>query len=463
MVQQDRRTHTVADAEDDILFESNLGARVVNLNRPKKLNSLNESMCRKLLARLLEYEKSNLATSIILRGKGKAFCAGGDVASLAEQCKNGNQQQGRDFFHLEYQLDHVIATYKKPIVAVMHGVTMGGGCGLALHTPLRIATETTQFAMPETIISLFPDVGSSHFLPMLDGNLGLYLGLTSHNLRGYDNVYAGLATHYVASEQLDACVERLASMESASLADLDGAIREYESHPPNDYTFPLSGSTRDAIERCFGSKKSLTEIIKALETEDTEWARTTLATIEKRSPASLFVFHRQFHESRDKNWTIYESFRTDYKLACRFLDHPDFVTGVTARLMTKPPVDPTWSIPLSALRDGGSASSLTDPFFTEDPKIAWKPARGGTHPDQLAAQDHDSRMRFTKFGLPTEEAVRQVVTGENPSAGSVGSSVEEVADWFDRELDGKLGARAKVLEILRRNTTSNNGFAQWKY
>lgn len=133
-----------------------------------------------------EWEKSQLANAIIIKGAGRAFCAGGDVAALAEWNKEGPQGQNRssDYFALEYKLDHLIATYSKPYIAFMDGITMGGGVGLSVHAPIRIATEKTVFAMPETTIGFFPDVGASFFLPRMDGQLGTYLALTSEQLKG---------------------------------------------------------------------------------------------------------------------------------------------------------------------------------------------------------------------------------------------------------------------------------------
>ena len=143
-------------------------------------------MARKIIPRLQEWQKSDLANVIIAKGEGRAFCAGGDVAFLAQENEKGaeGQQVSKDYFALEYKLDHLIATYQKPYVAFIDGITMGGGVGLSVHAPFRIATENTRFAMPETTIGFFPDVGASFFLPRMDGELGTYLALTSENLLG---------------------------------------------------------------------------------------------------------------------------------------------------------------------------------------------------------------------------------------------------------------------------------------
>src|SRR5947207_6738808 len=171
-----------ADDPDDVLFGTLYGVRTIELNRPKKLNSLNASMARKIIPRLREWEKSDMANVILMSGAGtKAFCAGGDVAALAQQNKKGveGQKESMNYFSLEYQLDHLIATYSKPYIAILDGITMGGGVGLSVHAPFRIATERTVFAMPETTIGFFPDGGGSFFLPRFYGYIVTYFSFQS--------------------------------------------------------------------------------------------------------------------------------------------------------------------------------------------------------------------------------------------------------------------------------------------
>ena len=175
------------DDPDDVVFNSTYSVRTIELNRPQKLNSLDGSMCRKIIPRLLEWEKSDMISAVIMKGAGEnALCAGGDVATLAKWNQEGSEgvQKSTDYFALEYKLDHLIATYTKPYISFMDGITMGGGVGLSVHAPFRIATERTLFAMPETSIGFFPEVGGSFFLPRLDGRLGKYLALTSERLKG---------------------------------------------------------------------------------------------------------------------------------------------------------------------------------------------------------------------------------------------------------------------------------------
>src|SRR6201996_8950938 len=216
------------DDPDDVLFNSLYGVRTIELNRPKKLNSLNGSMARKILPRLREWEKSQMANVILISGAGpKAFCAGGDVAELAMQNKNGpeGQKKSSDYFALEFKLDHLISTYSKPYIAIMDGITMGGGVGLSVHAPFRIATERTVFAMPETTIGFFPDVGGSFFLPRLDGAIGTYLALTSERLHGVQAYYAGIATHYLDSSVLANLTTRLSELVFKDYSTLDERLK----------------------------------------------------------------------------------------------------------------------------------------------------------------------------------------------------------------------------------------------
>ncbi len=203
------------DEPEDVVFNSLYGLRTIELNRPSKLHSLNGSMIRKIAPRLLQWEKSDMANVIVMKGAGdKAFCAGGDVAELAKATQAGSEGRAWsvNYFAQEYGLDHLIATYRKPLIAFMDGITMGGGVGLSIHAPFRIATERTVFAMPETTIGFFPDVGASFFLPRMPGAVGTYLALTSERLSGANVFYSGVATHYLHSTSLMSLEQRLAEL-----------------------------------------------------------------------------------------------------------------------------------------------------------------------------------------------------------------------------------------------------------
>lgn len=453
------------DEPDDVLFSSLYGVRTVELNRPKKLNSLNGSMVRKIMPRLREWEKSQMANIIIMTGAGeKSLCAGGDVAILAQQNKKGKdgQQESSDYFALEYQLDHLIATYSKPYIAIMDGITMGGGVGLSVHAPFRIATEKTVFAMPETTIGFFPDVGGSFFLSRLDGEVGTYLALTSERLLGVQAFYAGVATHYVDSSVLAPLTTRLSELvfqDHASLMErlrlINSTISEFCSSLPSPASYPkaphgdLSGNLRAAIDRCFKFNK-IEDILAALEEEKksgsmSEWAAATLKTIHGRSPTSLKVTLRQLRVG--KNWNISEAFIREHALATKFMAHGDFVEGVSARLINKPPTEPKWNP--SKLNEI-SASDVND-FF----KLAEGPQLKLLEPIPGALYQEYTEYPHAGFALPSESVVEAAVH-------SHGKTSKDVLSEIMRQWNGKEGVKEKVTDVLARKTKEQDGKLLWQ-
>ncbi|EAU36948.1 conserved hypothetical protein [Aspergillus terreus NIH2624] len=440
------------DEPDDVLFNSLYGVRLIELNRPKKLNSLNGSMARKILPRLKEWEKSQLANVVMVSGAGsKALCAGGDVAALALQNEQGpeGQQKSTDFFGLEYCLDHTIATYPKPFISVMDGITMGGGVGLSVHAPFRIATERTVFAMPETTIGFFPDVGGSFFLPRLDGEVGTYLALTSERLTGVQTLYAGIATHYLHSSVLSNLTSRLAELvfkDSASLPErldlVNKTMAEFSTGLPSLQEEPmlLAGSLRSAIDRCF-KFNTVEEILEALEkeTEHKEWAQKTLQTLSIRSPTSLRVALRQMRVG--KKWSISETFQREHHIAAKFMQHPDFVEGVKARLMSKPARQASWQP--ATLQEVTNAD--VDAFF--------QIPQGETRLPLLSETDYDN-YPHAHYALPSEAEIEKVVRGNTQAQDKVVS--EFVQKWGNKE-----GVREKVAEVLARRTVRTPEGLQW--
>ena len=454
------------DDPDDVLFSTLYGVRTIELNRPKKLNSLNASMARKIIPRLREWEKSDMANIILVSGAGtKAFCAGGDVAALAQlNTTVEGQKESTSYFALEYQLDHLIATYSKPYVAIMDGITMGGGVGLSVHGPFRIATERTVFAMPETTIGFFPDVGGSFFLPRLDGEIGAYLALTSERLLGVQALYAGIATHYVDSSVLSSLTTRLSELtfrDYSPLQDrlnlINSTIAEFSSSlpSPDSYGNPngdLRGRLRLAIDRCF-SYNTVEEILDALKAQQDEtssqpdaireWARKTSETILTRSPTSLKVTLRQLRAGRD--WTIGQTFLNEHIIASRFMGHPDFIEGVTARLM-KPSRTPKWNP--SKLED--VTTSDVDTFFLQKEgieKLALLPPLPGKGLLDYREYPH------VRFALPTEVDIIQT---QRELARSSGGSEKAVLQYLLQKWNGKAGVDVKVNDFFARQQAGTN-------
>lgn len=271
-----------------VLFSMQDTARVVTLNRPAKLNALNFEMCQSMFQILNEYSKSDATNLIIVKSsdKGRSLCAGGDVATVAVQNLNGNHKKAIEFFEAEYSLNLQMATYPKPIVTYMNGITMGGGVGLSVHTPFRIATENTKWAMPEMDIGFFPDVGTTFALPRLvtmannHSQMALYLCLTGEVLNGEDAYMLGLASHYVNSENLQSLEVRLGELtptkhitadpakSSAIFFDMvNGTINEFSTNLPMDYKFKFTTDQLDVIESCFDITRhtSIEEILRSLD------------------------------------------------------------------------------------------------------------------------------------------------------------------------------------------------------
>jgi 3-hydroxyisobutyryl-CoA hydrolase len=446
------------DDPDDVLFSTLYGVRIVELNRPKKLNSLNASMARKIIPRLREWEKSDMANIILMGGAGtKAFCAGGDVAALAKQNETmEGQQESTAYFALEYKLDHLIATYSKPYIAIMDGITMGGGVGLSVHAPFRIATERTVFAMPETTIGFFPDVGGSFFLPRLDGEIGTYLALTSERLLGVQAFYAGIATHYLDSSVLSSLTMRLSELtfrDYAPLQDrlnlINSTIAEFTSSLPSPDSYgnmdgDLRGKLRSAVDRCF-SYNTVEEILDALKAEQesprrdamNQWAEKTRQTILTRSPTSLKVTLRQLRAGRD--WTIGQTFINEHIIASRFMGRPDFVEGVSARL-TKPLREPKWNP--SELAD--VKTSDVDAFFLPKEgveKLALLPPIPGKGMEDYKEYPH------ARLGLPRETDILQAQQElSRTSQGGESALLQHVLQKWN----GKEGVDVKVSDFLAR-------------
>jgi 3-hydroxyisobutyryl-CoA hydrolase len=382
----------------------------------------------------------------------KAFCAGGDVKSLAEQILEDGpegQQASIDYFALEYQLDHLIATYSKPYIAVMDGITMGGGVGLSVHAPFRIATERTVFAMPETTIGFFPDVGGSFFLSRLDGEIGTYLGLTSERLTGVQTLYAGIATHYLHSSVLSNLTARLSELVFRDYATLpqrlelvNNTMAEFSTGLPSAEQEPvlLAGNLRRAIDRCF-KHNTVEDIFKALEqeTENKGWAQKTLETLSQRSPTALKVTLRQLRVG--KNWSIAEAFQREHQMAAHFTRHPDFTEGVKARLISKPPTLPKWQPEtLEAVSD-----EAVDAFFTIPPSKTRLP---------LLSKGNYSEYPHAHFTLPGEKEIERFVRDRS-------SSRKQIVEEFGKKWGQKEGVREKVAEVLARRTVKTPQGLRW--
>ncbi|KPJ11808.1 3-hydroxyisobutyryl-CoA hydrolase, mitochondrial [Papilio machaon] len=316
----------MSSQEQEVLFETLNNAGVITLNRPKALNSLNTNMVTMMLPQLQDWERSK--GLVIIKGAGeKAFCAGGDVKSAIDRV------EGPKFFHTEYNVNYLIGKYKIPYIAFMDGITMGGGLGVSVHGRYRIATEKTLIAMPETKIGLFPDVGGSYFLPRLQVNLGLYLGLTGDRLKAKDVVKSGIATHFVPSRRLFELEKLLSRCNNDS--EIRNLLNKF-NEPPEE--FSLAPNIKH-INYCFAAS-TIEEIIERLQKVQNDWSVKTLKTLSQMCPGSLKITLRALQ--RGAQLDLPQCLRMEYRLACRATENHDFPEGVRALLIDKDN-NPQWN------------------------------------------------------------------------------------------------------------------------
>lgn len=305
-----------ASPTDEVLFEMRNRVGIITLNRPKVLNSLNTNMVKAIYSQLKEWERK--CTLVIVQGAGdKAFCAGGDVVFATS-----NKEAGKDFFRHEYKMNYLIGTYRIPYISLLDGVTMGGGVGISVHGPYRVATEKTLFAMPETTIGLFPDVGGSYFLPRLDGRLGLFCALSGYRLQGIDVVKAGVATHYVSSSDIPKLINKLVETDP----DYIGEFLNSFALDLSKRRFTLDGFYT-VITNCFGVE-SVEGILHELWKDGTEFAKSVAQEIQHQSPISLKITHKQL--ALGARLGLKECLQMEYRLACAALDKKvshDFYEG----------------------------------------------------------------------------------------------------------------------------------------
>ncbi len=319
------------DTYNDIIFEVEKGRARVVLNRPKALNALSFEMAKRFDARLAAWAEDPTVRLVVIEGAGeRAFCAGGDIRELYQSMGDPASTLAADFYRVEYRLNHRIFAFRKPYVALIDGVVMGGGVGVSVHGSHRVVGDKLLFAMPETGIGLFPDVGGSYFLPRLPGRLGFYLGLTGARIGAADALYCGIATHYAPSDRMPALAAALAEAGAADdpKAAIEAAIASFAADPG---PAPLARH-RAAIDRCF-APDTVEGVLDALRAEGSDWARETLATLEKKSPTSLKVTLRQLQRGADLDFAA--AMRMEYRLSQHFCAGHDFREGIRAVVIDK--------------------------------------------------------------------------------------------------------------------------------
>jgi enoyl-CoA hydratase len=307
------------------------GLVVVTLNRPRALNALSLPMCRTLSAGLASWQADPEIHAVLIKGAGeRAFCAGGDIRWLYGVLTSEGVAAAVRFYAVEYPMNARLHHFTKPYVALLDGITMGGGVGVSVHGSHRVATERTLFAMPETGIGLFPDVGATYVLPRLAGALGIYLGLTGARLGAADCLAAGIATQHVPAARLVALEDALAGADLSvdAFAAVNRVLAEFQTDPG---AAELPG-WRERIDQSYGQSR-LEEVMEALAGEPSGWGRAQLAELGRKSPTSLAVIFRQLQTGHTLDFNA--AMRLEYRLVHRFMAGHDFSEGVRALIIDK--------------------------------------------------------------------------------------------------------------------------------
>ncbi|MDZ4016743.1 enoyl-CoA hydratase/isomerase family protein [Pseudomonas sichuanensis] len=350
--------HAHTSATDHVLAEVRNHIGHLTLNRPAGLNALTLDMVRSLQKHLHRWAQDADVQAVVLRGEGpKGFCAGGDIRSLHDSYKAG-QRLHLDFFEEEYALDLCIHRYRKPVMVLMDGFTLGGGMGLAQGCDLRIVTERSRLGMPEVGIGYFPDVGGSYFLPRVPGELGIYLGVSGTQVKAADALYCGLADWYLDSGKLAALDEGLDHLAFGDhpLKNLQGLLARLGTQTLGDA--PLA-KLRPVIDHFFAlpDLPSIIEQLRAVSIGDShQWALDTADLLQTRSPLAMAVTLELLR--RGRHLALEDCFAMELHIDRQWFDHGDLIEGVRALIIDKDK-QPRWNPPtLAALN-----AQRVDQFF----------------------------------------------------------------------------------------------------
>lgn len=351
----------MADFETDpVLFAHAPPLGRITLNRTEAMNALTRDIIRRMDANLKSWESDPSILAVYVdAASGKAFCAGGDVRAMWRAAREKDRRYLNDFFAAEYGLNRRIKMYPKPYVSWLDGIVMGGGVGISVHGSHRIVTQNTIFAMPETAIGLFPDVGGSYFLSRLPHNIGVYLALTGARIGPADMLFAGLATHYIPAERKQDVLNALAHADFGedARAGMTWALDLYHEDPGASEI----AEHVELIERCFAAP-DVGEIVTQLEATAGQFAARTAGMLKSRSPTSLKITRKQMRVGVHLDFD--RSLLVEYRVMARMSQHHDFIEGVRAQVIDKDR-DPKWSP--ARLEDVNDAA--IDRMFGPNPEI----------------------------------------------------------------------------------------------
>lgn len=323
---------TAALGAEEVHIHTHGAVGHLSLNRPKAIHALTHGMCLQMSEALTAWLEDDRVEAVLIdHAEGRGFCSGGDINLLRKSAIEDYGVAGRRFFFDEYRLNNQLFSFPKPVVAFMDGITMGGGVGISQPATYRVATENTRFAMPETGIGLFPDVGGGWYLSRLGGRIGQFLALTGARFDGAECLWAGLATHYLPHDKLAEAKARIVAHPDR----IEGILSELSVTPPEARIAANAGQ----IARHFASDR-YEDILASLEAGDGEWAAKELATLRTKSPQACKVALRQLAEA-EKLTDFAENMAHEYRIASRVLLRPDFAEGVRALIVDKTG-DPKW-------------------------------------------------------------------------------------------------------------------------
>ena len=322
---------------EHLIFSIEKHVGLITLNRPAALNALTHPMIFALHAQLQAWEADTSIHAIVIQAvDGRAFCAGGDVRAVYESGRH-NPLAALSFFRDEYRLNYFIHDLKKPYIALMDGLTLGGGVGISLHGSHPVASDRFACAMPETSLGFFPDIGSSHLLSRCPNGYGAYLGLTGHRLDPFEAYALGLIHSIIPAHRMPLLLESLinADLTQNAHAAVDACLQSYQE--PHTKADSLVHS--EEIAACFTSP-SVLSILQSLDNLGNDWARATRVTLLQKAPMSLYVTLEQLQ--RAKGMTLAECLQMDYGLTHHFIQKPDFYEGVRALIIDKDK-SPRWT------------------------------------------------------------------------------------------------------------------------
>lgn len=321
-------------SEDEILIEQSGPIVVFTLNRPKALNALSLDMLATLSTELTQCAEDDNVKAVVFQGAGdRAFCAGGDIKHIYQRGRSYKKENSvwenpAFYFHAEYNLNKQLYHYPKPLIALMDGITMGGGFGIAGPCDFRIATERLKFAMPEVGIGFFPDVGSVHYLQKCPHYIGAYLCFTGQTINCADALYSGVVTHAVSHKDLESLLKTL-SEGTVDKGFIEKTLDEYKLTPKEK---GMLEAQQDIIQECFGHD-NVEGMLRSLKKYDDDFANETRMTIEKRSPLSVKITQAHFNQSKDEKFD--DVIARDFTLVQHFLEEPDFYEGIRAAVVDK--------------------------------------------------------------------------------------------------------------------------------